>query len=146
MLLRGGGTDAESLARTVQIPVTLAALLVTALAAWRLRDPVESLAWGATASLVILPVTWYHYPSALLPFALAALLRAQGTATARTTNSLLLAAGVVAALAIAWLPLLWVAIGLVLGAVHLTANVMPARPPATTAAAAIDATSTINVA
>ena len=123
MLLRGGGAEAESLARTLQIPVTLLALAATACAAWWLEDVVASLAWGATASLVILPVTWYHYPSALLPFALVALLRARGTAAARTTTALLVVAGVVAAIAIAWLPLLWVAIGLVLGAVHVSGRV-----------------------
>jgi hypothetical protein len=144
MLLLGGGTAAESMARTAQILVTLSGLVVTAVAAWRLRDPVESLAWGATASLVILPVTWYHYPSALLPFALASLLRSRGTATARSTNALLVAAGVVAAVAITWLPLLWVAIGLVLGAVHLSARVAPQEAPG--AAAAVDASPTINVA
>jgi hypothetical protein len=137
MVLRGGGTDAESLARALQIPVALLALVVTAIAAWRLGDPVESLAWGATASLVILPVTWYHYPSALLPFALAALLRAQYTDAARMTSTLLLAAGVVAAIAIAWLPLLWVAIGLVLGAVHVSGRVAQSSiVPATLAARA----------
>jgi hypothetical protein len=123
MLLLGGGAEAESLARTLQIPVTLLALAATASAAWWLEDVVASLAWGATASLVILPVTWYHYPSALLPFALVALLRARGTAAARTTTALLVVSGVVAAIAIAWLPLLWVAIGLVLGAVHVSGRV-----------------------
>jgi hypothetical protein len=127
MLLLGAGTDAESLARSLQIPVTLLALGATAVTAWRLEDSVASLAWGATASLVILPVTWYHYPSALLPFALAALLRARGTAVARTTAALLVAAGIVAAIAIAWLPLLWVAIGLVLGAVHVSGRVAAAE-------------------
>jgi hypothetical protein len=143
MLVLGGGTDAEGMARSAQIAVTLIALVVTALAAWRLRDAVESLAWGATASLVILPVTWYHYPSALLPFALAALLRAQGTAAARSISTLLAAAAVIAAVAIAWLPLLWVAIGLVLGAVHLTGRT---ASEAATGRAAVDASPTINVA
>ena len=83
-----------------------------------------SLAWAAAASLAILPVTWYHYPSALLPFGLAALLRSRGTAHARTTAPLLIAAGVIAAVAIAWLPLLWVAIGLVLAAVHVSGRLV----------------------
>ena len=142
MLVLGGGADAESLARTLQIPVTLLALATTAVAAWWLEDAVASLAWGATASLVILPVTWYHYPSALLPFALAALLRARGTEAARMTAVLLVAAGVVAALAIAWLPLLWVAIGLVLGAVHVSGRV--AAPETVADRRPLDASPTID--
>jgi hypothetical protein len=122
LLLGGGGSGAESLARTLQIPVTLAALAITAVAAWRVRDPIESLAWAAAASLVILPVTWYHYPSALIPLALAAVLRSHGTSAARTAQGLVAAAAVVAAVGIAWLPLLYVSIGLVLAAVRVSAR------------------------
>jgi hypothetical protein len=116
LLFGGGSSNAEALARTLQIPVTLAALVVTALAAIRLRDPVESLAWAAAASLVILPVTWYHYPSALIPFALAAVLRSRGTPAGARVAGLVGAAAVIAALAITWLPLMYASFGLVLGA------------------------------
>jgi hypothetical protein len=123
LVLRGSGPDADALARSLQIPITLAALGATALVARRLADPVESLAWAAAVSLVVLPVTWYHYPSALIPFALAALLRADGAAPAvgRRVRRMLAAAAVTAAIAIAWLPLLYAAIGLVLGALRMSA-------------------------
>ena len=48
------------------------ALAGTAAAARLLDDPVESFGWATVASLVVLPVTWFHYPVALLPVALAA--------------------------------------------------------------------------
>jgi hypothetical protein len=127
LLGTGDVASTESLARTLQVAVTLIALAVTAISAWRLRDPIESLAWAAAASLVILPVTWYHYPSALIPFAIAAFLRAHGTATARATSACLLAAGVVAALAIAWLPAMYAAVGLVLAAARLSRAAEPDR-------------------
>jgi len=133
MLLIGSGPDAEALARTLQIPVTLVALLASAVVAVRLADPVESLAWAAAASLVVLPVTWYHYPSALIPFAIVAFLRAGalGHAAAQPARLTVAAAAVVAAVAIAWLPLLYVAIGLVLLAVRMS---RPARDAASAAA------------
>jgi len=122
LLVAGGGPDAESLARSLQIAVTLGALAITAIAARRLSDPAESLAWAAAASLVILPVTWYHYPSALIPFALAAVIRSLATPSARTTQGLVAVAAAVAAVAIAWLPLMYVAIGVVLAAVRVSAR------------------------
>jgi hypothetical protein len=106
-----GGDDA--LARTLHLPVGLAALAVTVWAAWRRRDPLEAFAWGTAASLSTLPVTWYHYPSALIPVAIAAWLRAD-EAVGRRVRAAIVASMVVAAVAIALLPLLWVAIGLVI--------------------------------
>ncbi len=121
-LLTDGG---EGLARVLQVVVSLGALALTAGAAWRRRDPVESLALASIASLVTLPVMWYHYPAALIPFALAAMLRSRGTPVARTTTLVVGAAAVVAAISIVWLPLLWVAIGLLLMAVDRSANAAP---------------------
>jgi Glycosyltransferase family 87 len=120
-LVLGGGSG-PALARALQIPVAAIALVMTVVAAIRLADPVESLAWAAAASLVVLPVTWYHYPSALIPFAIAALLRsrAPAPAIAQRVSLTVGAAAVVAAIAIAWLPLLYVAIGLVLAAVRMS--------------------------
>ncbi|GAC1663657.1 MAG: hypothetical protein NVS9B8_03040 [Candidatus Limnocylindrales bacterium] len=124
----GAGPAAEAFARALQVPVTLAALAVTLIAAWRIRDAVESLAWAAAASLVILPVTWYHYPSALIPFAVAALLRAGSGPAARRVAGLVAGSAIVAALAIAWLPLLYPAMGLILAATRAS------RPPGSTQA------------
>jgi hypothetical protein len=120
-LLLGGG-NGPSLARALQIPVAAIALAVTVVAAVRLADPVESLAWAAAASLVVLPVTWYHYPSALIPFAIVAVLRSRVLPPALAQRVVLTvsAAAVVAAIAIAWLPLLYVATGLVLVAVRVS--------------------------
>jgi hypothetical protein len=120
LLLGSGDAAAGTLARALQPVVTVLALAVSAVAAWRLRDPAESLAWAAAASLVVLPVTWFHYPSALIPFAIAFLLRARNGPAARATSVCILAAAVVAALAIGWLPLIYVAIGLVLVAGRLS--------------------------
>lgn len=90
-------------------------MAVTILAAWRRLDPVESFGWAAAAPLATLPVTWYHYPSALTPIALAALLRAPVERRDRV-RVLVLAAGVTAAVALLALPLLWVAVALVIAA------------------------------
>lgn len=110
--LVGGGDD---LARSLHLVVGMAAVLVTVWAAWRRSEPVESFAWAAAASLATLPVTWYHYPSAMIPVAVAAMLRAYGE-NARRVALLVTAAAVVAAVALVWLPLTWVAIGLVIAA------------------------------
>jgi Glycosyltransferase family 87 len=120
----GGG---DELARTLHLAVGLGALVVTAWAAWRRQDVVESFAWATAASLVTLPVTWYHYPSALIPIAVAAGLRARGS-DSRPVWTLLVAAGAVAAVAIAALPLVYVSMGLVILAARRSAPA-PARPP-----------------
>ncbi len=75
-----------------------------------------------------LPVTWYHYPSAMLPVAIAAGLRAHG-ASARPVRGLLVAAGVVAAVAIAALPLMYVALGLVIVAARRSGEASPEVRP-----------------
>jgi hypothetical protein len=125
-LLLGGGSSGEALARTLQIPVSIGALLLAVVAAVRVREPVESLAWAVVSSFVLLPVTWYHYPAALIPFAVVAVLRsADDRQAGGRVRRLVLAAGVVGAFAIAWIPLLYVAVGLVLVAIHLSA---PSRP------------------
>lgn len=121
----GGG---DSLARQLQMFVGLIALAITAVAAWWVRDPVESVAWAAAASLVTLPVTWYHYPAAFIPFGLAALLRAARTVQWRATASLVATAIVIVDLAIAWLPLQWLGIVLVIMALRRSAPRPQADP------------------
>jgi hypothetical protein len=71
---------------------------------------------------VLLPVTWYHYPTALIPFAIAAVVRAHGTAAAQRTTALIAAAAVVATLSIAWIPGVWLAVGLGLAGVVSSAG------------------------
>src|SRR5439155_626144 len=101
-LLLGGD---DRFARTAQIAVTAAVLVVTVAAARRGGDPVARLAWAAAASLATLPVTWFHYPSALIPFGLAALFRSDGRPFARSVERLIAAALAIAAIAIAFPPL-----------------------------------------
>ncbi len=123
---------ALGLASTLQGPVTLAAVVVALGAAWRARDPLTGFAWAAAASLVVLPVTWYHYPSAMIPIAIAAILRSRAQpAMARRVQALIVAAAILVALAIAWLPLIWPAVALVLAAAH--ASVTTAHASAATA-------------
>lgn len=117
----GGG---DELARTLHLAVGVAALVVTVWAAWRRSDPLESFAWATAASLLTLPVTWYHYPSAMIPIAIAAGLRARGPSV-RRVRGLLLAAGVLGAVAIAALPLLYVAVGLVIVASRWSLGTSP---------------------
>ncbi|MBA2719588.1 MAG: DUF2029 domain-containing protein [Chloroflexi bacterium] len=59
----------------VQLVVLVSALLVAISAAMRVDDPLESLTWAATASFIVLPVTWFHHFAALIPFGIAALAR-----------------------------------------------------------------------
>jgi uncharacterized membrane protein YhaH (DUF805 family) len=89
---------------------------------------VESFAWAAVASLVILPVTWFHYPVALVPVAIATASRARGHVFPRTA-ALLVAAIVVAALAIIAPVLVWVSVALVLVAVRASQNALGDNNP-----------------
>jgi hypothetical protein len=113
----------ETAVRVVQAVVSMAAVLVTALVAWRWRDQLESLTWASIASLVILPVTWFHYPAALIPFGIAAVARSEvGDPSRRLPVRLLMAASVVVSVvAVGAAPLVWVAVALLLAAVHLSA-------------------------
>jgi len=113
-----GGSDAT--ARLLQVPVTVAALGITIIAAVRARDPVEGLAWAVTASLVVLPVTWFHYPTALVPFAVAALARRDRAPTPRLVAALVVGALTTAALAIVAPVAVWLAVALVLAAVRVS--------------------------
>ncbi|HEY5434686.1 MAG TPA: glycosyltransferase 87 family protein, partial [Candidatus Limnocylindrales bacterium] len=116
-LLLGGS---EATARLLQVPVTLAAVGITIVAAFRPRDPVEGLAWAVTASLVVLPVTWFHYPTALVPFAVAALARRDGAPQPGRVSALLAGAMAAAALAIVAPVAVWLAVALVLAAVRVS--------------------------
>jgi hypothetical protein len=109
----------DATARSIHVGVGLLAVAITIWAAWRRGDAIEGFAWATAASLGTLPVTWYHYPSALIPIAIAAWLRADQASLGRVRLSIV-AAMVVGAVAIAALPLLWVAIGLVILAVRLS--------------------------
>ena len=115
----------DAVARTVHLGVAAVALIVTIWAAWRSGDVLEAFAWATAASLCTLPVTWYHYPSAMIPVAIAAWLRADQRSVGRVRWTIV-AAMVVAAVAIAALALLWVAVGLVILAARWS---LPAASP-----------------
>ena len=119
------GVDAQAL-RGAQVVVTLAAAVVTALAAWRVRDPIASLAIAFTASLVVLPVTWYHYPVALMPIGLALAI------TRPATRPWVAATIALAAVALIFVPVLWVAIGVLVVAAFRVAARSPAPLTAST--------------
>jgi glycosyl transferase family 87 len=122
------GAD-EAAVRIVQAAVSLAALGLTAWAAVRRSDPVESLAWAAVASLVTLPVTWFHYPAALIPFAVAAVARSNGGSPVVRRRTRLLVASAIGAsvVALALGPLVWLAVGLVVVAVRVSWAGPPTR-------------------
>jgi hypothetical protein len=118
-LLLGGD---EALVRTLHLPVALAAVAASLWAGFAVRDRLTGIAIAGIASLVVLPVTWYHYPTALIPFAVAAVVRGRGTAAAPRTSLLIGAATLVATLSIAWVPALWLAVGLGLAGVAASAS------------------------
>jgi Glycosyltransferase family 87 len=105
--------------RLAQLAVTLVAVAGTALAAWRVRDPLGSLAIAVVLSLITLPVTWYHYPVALIPVGAALVL------SRPATRPWIAAALVLVDLAIGVGPLLWLAL-----AVLVVAAIRPAGTPA----------------
>jgi hypothetical protein len=59
----------------MQVAMLALALIVTVVVALRVDDPLESLAWAAAASFIVLPVTWFHHFAALVPFGIGALAR-----------------------------------------------------------------------
>jgi hypothetical protein len=112
--------------RGLQLLVVAGVVVVTVVAALRVRDPLFSLALAIAASLVTLPITWYHYPVALMPIGAA-------LAIWRPTSRRWVAAAIVLAdVAIVWLPLLWVAVVVVVVAAAVThGEPATAEPPAT---------------
>ena len=102
----------------IQSVVVVLALGVAVVSALAVDDPLESLLWAASASLVVLPVTWYHHFAVLVPFGVAALARGwDGRPGSRRlmlglTILAFLAAGIIFARVMAWL-LIVIAFGLV---------------------------------
>lgn len=136
VLLFGGS---EATARLLQIPVALAAVGITIAAGARASDPIEGLAWAVTASLIILPVTWFHYPTALVPFAVVAFARRERASRPGRVSALVVGAAAIAAYAIFAPVTVWLAVALVLAAVRTSRPAQTAvtsvytarRPPGT---------------
>ena len=122
-------TDPVAL-RVVQLVVTGAAVVAALAAAWRISDPIASFTVATVASLVVLPVTWYHHAVALIPAAVAL------AATRPAARPWVAAAALTATLAIGWLPATWLGIGLLLAA--LTRPPVRLVPMASRALAAPD--------
>ena len=115
------GLDQAAL-RWVQVAVALGVAAVTMLVALRVRHPLLAMGLVTVASLVTLPVTWYHYPVALIPLAIALTLWHPAA-----RPRVLLAAGILV-VAIVWLPLTWLAIAVLLVAAG-EVSVREARGP-----------------
>ncbi len=125
-LLAGDGNLAHGLA----IAFAVAALVVTVAAARLVRDPLLSLACAIVASLIVLPVTWYHYPVALIPVALAAWLRSRGSPDGGRVTRALISAYVVADLAILVPVALWIGVALLFAAISWSRPALPQPAPA----------------
>ncbi|MBF6605802.1 MAG: DUF2029 domain-containing protein [Chloroflexi bacterium] len=95
------------------------AVLVISFGAWFVPRTTLSLAIATAASLVLLPITWFHYPVAIVPFAAAAWVAARGTPSARPIGLVLIAALVGAGGTILAPVALWIAVALVLAGVAL---------------------------
>ncbi len=99
----------QSAIAPIQSVVVVLALIVAVVSALAVDDPLESLLWAASASLVVLPVTWYHHFAVLVPFGVAALARGwDGRPGSRRlmlglTILAFLVAGIIFARVMAWL-------------------------------------------
>jgi hypothetical protein len=124
-------TGNHDLARPLAVVFAVAAVVATVLAARLVRDPLESVGWAIVASLVVLPVTWYHYPVALIPVALVAWFRSRGMARGRRVTAALLGAYVVADIAILAPVALWLSVALLFVAVRWSCPVGADPAPAT---------------
>lgn len=107
LIAQATGIDG-SILRWLQVAVVAGVVVVTVVAALRIGDPLLSLALAGAVSLVTLPVTWYHYPAALLPVAAAL---AIGYRSARPWLALAI---VLADVAIVTLPIVWLGVAVVL--------------------------------
>ncbi|HEY3548376.1 MAG TPA: glycosyltransferase 87 family protein [Propionicimonas sp.] len=123
LLGQATGIEGDTL-KGAQAVVALAAAALTVVAAVRVKDPIASLAVAFAASLVVLPVTWYHYPVALVPIGLALAI------TRPASRPWVAAAMAVAGVAIAIGPLLWVAVAIIVVAAFRVPE--PERGPGST--------------
>jgi hypothetical protein len=123
----------------IQIVVVAIALLATVVAAFRVEDPLESFTWAATASFVVLPVTWFHHFAALIPCGIAAIVRAREAGESAQRNVLLLTAASFGLGAIGFgMPPTWLLVPLVVAAARRSlprsAPTVGAQPGATAGA------------
>jgi hypothetical protein len=121
----------------VQVVVLATALVVTVVAALRVEDSLESLAWAAAASFIVLPVTWFHHFAALVPFGIAALARASAAAPEVRRRLWILLAVSFAIVMIGFAqPPTWLLVPVILVAARWSRSPDPGNPPAARWAAA----------
>jgi hypothetical protein len=118
----------SNLAHVIAVFSAVAAVVATVAAARLVRDPLLSLTCAIVASLIVLPVTWYHYPVVLIPIALAAWLRSRGTPDGRRVTRALLGTYVVADAAILIPVALWLGVALLFTAVSWSRPSVPDPP------------------
>jgi hypothetical protein len=106
--------------------VLAAAIAVTAWAALRVDDPLESFAWASLASFVPMPVTWFHHFGALLPIGLAAALRSTtaGLRAQRLTLGLI-GTGFLVGIFGLGMPVAWLLLPLTIAAVRASRPLSP---------------------
>ena len=119
---------APSVATRIAPLVAIVAIVLTAAVAWRIRSVAVSLAVASTLSLVLSPITWFHYPVALLPFAVWAWVVVRHGNGRATVAGLLAGALVLAGAAIAAPVAVWLAVALALAAVLRAAALAWATP------------------
>jgi cobalamin synthase len=112
--------DNHGLAHGLAVVFAVVAIAGTVVASRLVRDTLESLGWALVASLILLPVTWYHYPVALIPVAIAAWTRSRGMPQARRVSITIFVAWILADAAIALPVTTWIAMALVLVAVRMS--------------------------
>ena len=117
------GIDGTALL-VLQVAVIAGVAVVTILAGARIRDPLAGFAVVATASLVTLPITWYHYLGALIPVAVLLAARYPGA------RMRIVLAAAVADLAIGFLPVMWLGVAVLLVVVRSEAGNRTGSRPA----------------
>ncbi len=108
----------HDIARPIGVLTGLGAIAAALWAARAIDDDLESFFVAALASLVLLPITWYHYPVALIPLAVAAWSRSRGTSAARRTTAGMIAALVVADVVVPFPVGLWIAVAILVWTVR----------------------------
>ena len=107
----------------IQLAVVVAVAVVTVVAGARVRDPLTGFAIVAVASLVTLPITWYHYLGALVPVAIALAVRFP------SARMRIAVAAVVADIAIGFLPVMWIGVAILLVAARGDVAARPGSRP-----------------
>lgn len=133
-------TGDSSLAAAAAPFVAVAAVAIVGHVAWWWRDPVASLAVATTAALVVTPITWFHYPVALIPFAVVAWVRVREHPPNAGRVALFLVVAAVVGGASVLAPVdVWVAVVFVLAAIRVGGRTPVSSVPTAVAPTSIPA-------